>query len=164
MLPVDSLAPDFTLPDQHGEPVSLTDFTGEWVLLWWYPKALTPGCTSCGQGFQRSIAAFDERACRILGVSFDAPERNLAFARQHRFTFPLLTATYELGRLYGTKRDDGEEWADVPRRISYLIDPDGVIRKAYRVLDPSQHPEQVLADLRDLRPVSRLRRVLGRSR
>jgi peroxiredoxin Q/BCP len=98
-------------------------------------------------------------------VSFDPPHRNRTFAHTYRFGYPLLTASYDLGRVYGTKRDDDEEWADVPRRLSYLIDPAGRIRKAYRVLDPSQHPEQVLRDLHALRepPRGRLRSLLTRS-
>lgn len=150
MLAPGTFAPDFTVPDHYGVPTTLSQFRGKWVLLWWYPKALTPGCTSCGQAFQRHISEFGDLDCQILGISFDAPEKNLEFARKHRFVYPLLSADFELGQKYETKRPDNVDWADVPLRISYLIDPKGVIVKAYKVSDPTQHVEKVLADLREI--------------
>lgn len=150
MLAEGTIAPDFTAPDYHGVPITLSTFRGKWVLLWWYPKALTPGCTSCGQQFQRHISEFADFNCQILGISFDAPEKNLEFAQKHRFVYPLLSADFDLGRTYETKRPDGQDWADLPLRISYLIDPEGTIVKAYKVLDPSQHVEKVLADLQQI--------------
>lgn len=150
MLIEGSTAPEFTVEDHRHEVLSLRDQRGKWVLLWWYPKALTPGCTSCGQKFQAHVAEFHDLNCQILGVSYDSPEKNHEFASRHRFIYPLLTADYALAETYGAKRPDDDEWYDVPLRVSYLIDPDGIIRKAYKVLDPSTHPEQVLADLRAL--------------
>lgn len=86
-----------------------------------------------------------------MGASFDPPEINRAFARKQGFRFPLLSdATREVGERYETKRHPQEERAEWPKRRTYLIDPDGVIRRAYRVTDVATHPDEVLADLRQL--------------
>ena len=84
-----------------------------------------------------------------MGVSFDPPETNRAFARKQRFEFPLLSDdSREVGERYETKRHPQEQRAEWPKRRTYLIDPDGVIRKSYRVSDVASHPDEVLADLR----------------
>lgn len=89
----------------------------------------------------------------ILGASFDTPEDQKAFAEEHGFPFPLLCDTdQQVGELYGVRREPGDPLYEfgVPKRISYLIDPEGVIRKAYEVEDIASHPDAVVADLKTL--------------
>ena len=88
---------------------------------------------------------------QILGVSFDTPEENRSFAQKHGFPFPLLSDQDRLvGELYETRRGKGERGSDLPRRLTYLIDPQGTIAKVYRVEDIDRHPEEVLTDLKML--------------
>lgn len=140
-------APLFTAQDHMGDPISLADFQGRWVLLWWYPKALTPGCTSCGQAFQQRMMAFRAERCVILGASFDTPEVNYEFAKENNFVYPLLSGDRALGKRYEVNRPEDSDWHALPLRISYLIDPDGVIVKSYKVNDVTKHADQVLLDL-----------------
>lgn len=104
-----------------------------------------------GQGFRDRAPSFEEAGAELLGVSFDPPEANRAFAQRYGFPFRLLSdEDRTVGELYETKRAPEERGAGSPKRRTYLIDPGGVIRKAYRVTDVNAHPDQVLADLRRL--------------
>jgi thioredoxin-dependent peroxiredoxin len=144
-------APDFTLSDQHGQPVSLADFRGRWLALWWFPKAFTSGWTNEGRGFRDRAPEFEQEGVEILGISFDVPEDNRAFAEKNGFPFCLLSdVDRSVGAAYETVRGPEESSPDFAKRRTYLIDPDGVIRKAYRVRDIPGHPEQVLEDFRQL--------------
>lgn len=105
-----------------------------------------------GQGFRDRAPAFEEAGAEILGVSFDPPEANRAFAERYGFSFRLLSDEDQtVGEAYETKRAPEERGSGSPKRRTYLIDPDGVIRKAYRVTDVDAHPGDVLADLARLR-------------
>lgn len=163
MLGPATTAPALVAPDQQGTVVDLsTDFQGDWVVLWWYPKALTPGCTSCGKAFQQALYEFGAAGAVIIGASFDSVEDNRSFLKENNFEFPLLSATREDGARWEVLRAEDDEWGAYPKRISYLIDPNGVIVKSYKVGEPSQHPHEVLADLRVLRgePEKKRRRGL----
>ena len=104
-----------------------------------------------GQGFRDRAPSFQEAGAEVLGISFDAPEANRAFAERYRFPFRLLSdEDRSVGQAYETKRAPDERGAGSPKRRTYLIDPQGVIRKAYRVTDVDAHPGEVLADLRRL--------------
>jgi thioredoxin-dependent peroxiredoxin len=152
MLAEGTLAPDFTLPDQDGDPIRLGDLRGRWVVLWWYPKADTPGCTAEGCSIRDRMPDLEAAGATVLGVSFDTPEDNRAFAERYAFPFRLLSdRDRAVGEAYETKRAPEEPSPEWPKRRTYLIDPDGVIRKAYRVRDVTAHPGEVLADLRALR-------------
>jgi thioredoxin-dependent peroxiredoxin len=95
---------------------------------------------------------FADLDCRIFGVSFDTVADNAAFKEKHEFPFPLLCDTgRSVGAAYEARQPDDHAFADYPKRVSYLIDPDGVIRRAYEVSDPGGHAAEVLADLRTLR-------------
>jgi peroxiredoxin Q/BCP len=105
-----------------------------------------------GQGFRDRTPEFEDEEAVLLGVSFDRPEANLAFAEKFGFPFRLLSdADTTAGKAYETKRAPEEADPTRPKRRTYLIDPQGVIRKAYRVRDIAGHADEVLADLRALR-------------
>ena len=88
---------------------------------------------------------------KIIGISFDTPEENKAFADQYNFSFPILSDTeHKVGVAYETKRPPDHEWTSVPRRLSFLIDPQGKIAKTYRVKELAAHPDEVLEDLKTL--------------
>ena len=151
MLTPGTPAPDFTLPDQHGKPVRLADLRGHWVLLWWYPAAQTPGCTIEGQNLRDRAPDFAAANCLIIGASFDTPAGNLAFATIQGFEFPLLGDTDQsVGAAYEVVRTDDDHYRSYAERHSYLIDPDGIIRRAYAVSDVESHADDVLADLQRL--------------
>lgn len=153
MLAVGAEAPDFTVVDHEANAFTLSEHRGHWVLLWWYPKADTPGCTSEGCALRDQFRGFAERDCEILGISFDTPAENAAFREKHGLPFALLCDTDQaVGVVYGAKKEPDEPFSDFPRRVSYLIDPDGVIRRAYAVSEPAEHAAVVLADLAALQP------------
>ncbi|MFV0526075.1 MAG: peroxiredoxin [Acidimicrobiales bacterium] len=148
LLPVGHPAPEFTLPDSGGEPFTLSARRGSWILLWWYPKASTPGCTLEGQALRDHADALASAGCVVAGVSYDTTADNEAFRSEHGFPFPLLSDTDRaVSEQYRATRAAGEDYADFPRRVSYLIDPTGVIVANYAVTDPSGHAAEVLTDL-----------------
>jgi peroxiredoxin Q/BCP len=135
-----------TAPDQHGQPYTVP--AEGLAVVWWYVKALTPGCASCGEGFQLNLHRFAAHDCQVVGVSFDEPSENLAFAGKHRMAFPLLSASEDQAREWGALRDPSDPWAGLPARASYLL-RDGVVIRAWDVRDPKAHPGDV-ADVLDL--------------
>jgi peroxiredoxin Q/BCP len=145
MLKVGDVAPDFTVRAHTGEDVSLKDFKGRRVVLWFYPKADTPGCTAEGCGFRDRQQGYAEKNAEILGVSFDTVEENRAFAEKFNFPFRLLCDTKrEIGMAYGAcdSADAGHA-----RRITYVIDEDGRIAQAFEQVNAREHPEELLATL-----------------
>ena len=148
MLTAGDPAPDFTAVNHHGDLVRSTELRGRPVLLWFYPKADTPGCTIEGKGFCDSFEDLQKQDLTVLGVSFDTEEENRAFAEKFDFPFDLLCDTErELGMAYGACDDPEEGYA---KRISYLIDENGLIAKAYANVQPAEHPAEVLKDLTEL--------------
>jgi peroxiredoxin Q/BCP len=144
-------APRFTLPDQDGRPVSLDDLTGRWVLLWWYPGAGTPGCTVEGQMLRDASDEYAAAGAEIVGISFDPPEVNRAWREAQEFPFTLLSdVDRSVGAEYGVRRADADRFAAFARRYSFLIDPQGVIRRIYTVSDVGDHATEVLSDVRQL--------------
>lgn len=151
MLEPGTPAPPFTLPDHRGEPRSLQDYAGQWLVLWWYPRACSEVCSIQGRSLAPATPALRELGANVLGVSFDTQEENVRFAAQEGLDFPLLSdLDKQVGTAYRVVRNPDEPFADAPRRITYLIDPGGVIRRSYLVTDVATHPEQMLADLREL--------------
>lgn len=153
MLEVGQEAPAFELPDQDGEPVSLSDFEGRRVVLYFYPKAMTPGCTREAHGFKEHHEAFEERDAAVVGVSADTVSELAEFADQEDLPFTLLAdedgsvaSTYES---FGEREIRGETW-EIAFRNTYVIGPDGTIEAVYEGVSPDEHPEEVLADLEDL--------------
>lgn len=144
-LKVGDVAPDFTVQTHEGNTLSLTSQRGKKVLLWFYPKADTPGCTAEGCGFRDHVAEFRAHNVEVLGVSFDTVAENAAFAQKFHFPFPLLCdTTRSLGLAYGACHD---REASRARRISYLIDEQGKILKVYDPVNARTHPDEVLAEL-----------------
>jgi peroxiredoxin Q/BCP len=141
-------APDFAAPAHDGRRIALRDLRGTKVLLWFYPKADTPGCTAEGCGFRDRIADFGQLDVAILGVSFDTPEENAAFAKKFGFPYPLLSdADRRMALAYGAADDASARTA---RRVSCLIDEHGKVLKHYLQVAAREHPGEVLADLADL--------------
>ena len=142
-------APEFELSDQNGELHSLEDYRNKWVVLYFYPKDETPGCTTEACEFRDNIFAFRDLNAQILGVSLDDIESHKKFAEKHGLPFPLLADTDgDTSIAYGVKtRMFG---MTVAKRQTFLIGPDGLIVKHYEKVDPETHTTDVLADLKEL--------------
>lgn len=137
--------PTWSLRDQTGATVTSQSLAGKTYLLWFYPKAQTPGCTAEGRGLRDRFADFSARGIEIVGVSFDKPDANAEFVKAEGFPFRLLSDTdHTLARAVGAASSDLQP---VASRISYLVGPDGKIRKAYGSVTPASHASDVLADV-----------------
>ena len=136
--------PEWSLSDHTGATVSSKDLAGKTYVLWFYPKAQTPGCTVEGQNFRDEYPKFEKADVEVFGVSFDTPEENAAFVKAEGFPFRLLSDDGSLGHAVGSSTPDGPRYA---RRISYVVGPDGTVRKAYGSVVPAAHAKEVLADL-----------------
>ena len=148
MLQGGATAPEFRLADQSGHEVTSSDLAGRWYLLYWYPKALTPGCTAQAEGLRDQIDAFAEQGCTVLGASFDEPAENRLFRDRYRIPFRLLSDPDRAAAIAFGAADDAS--SPHPRRVAHLVAPDGVIARAYDVSDPGFFAEAVLDDLDDL--------------
>jgi peroxiredoxin Q/BCP len=142
-------APMFTLPNQEGEKVSLDKYRGQWVVLYFYPKDFTSGCTLEAHNFQRDLDKYTAANTAVIGVSVDSPESHKQFCTKEALNFKLLADTDKtVSTVYGTTMDyQGQTYS---ARNTFLIDPKGVIRKVYLKVKPAEHSEQVLADLAEL--------------
>ena len=136
--------PSWTLVDHTGAKVSSRDLAGKTYLIWFYPKAMTPGCTTEGLGLKDKFSAFQDQHIEILGVSFDEPPANAEFARKQGFPFRLLSDSDRTLAVAVGAADTAKD--AVARRISYLVGPDGKVRNAYPRVDPGDHAREVLAD------------------
>jgi len=142
-------APDFTLNAQDGKPVSLRDLRGKWVVLYFYPKDFTSGCTREAHNFQRDLALYEQKNAVILGVSGQDARSHEKFCSAEGLHFKLLAdAKCEVSARYDSVVNLG--LAKLSSRHTFLIDPSGTIRKVYLQVDPAHHSEQVLADLAEL--------------
>jgi peroxiredoxin Q/BCP len=137
--------PAWEMTDHTGAEVTSRELAGKTYLLWFYPKAMTPGCTAEGNGLRDRFAAFQARGVEILGVSFDDPETNAEFVKAQGFPFRLLSDTdHRLAVSVGAAMLAIQPFA---RRVSYLVGPDGKVVKAYTQVAPATHAQEVLADL-----------------
>ena len=150
MLKEGSKAPGFTLDDQDGNSVSLSDFAGQKVLLWFYPKASTPGWMIEGQKLRDEFQNFKDKNTVILGMSADSVKAQKNFCTKQEFPFSLLSdpdkTTIRVYKAIGLKKMYGREYEGI-FRVSYLIDEKGVVEKAYAKVKPKEHALEVLADL-----------------
>jgi len=146
---VGSAAPDFTLNSQDGKPVSLHDFKGKWVVLYFYPKDMTSGCTIEAHNFQRDLAKYDAKHAVILGVSVQDEKTHQEFCAKESLTFKLLADTNkQVSKEYDSILNFGV--AKLSARHTYLIDPNGVVRKVWTDVDVKMHSDEVLAAIGEL--------------
>ena len=146
---VGSHAPDFTLNSQESKPVSLHDFKGKWVVLYFYPKDFTSGCTIEAHNFQRDLAQYEQKNAVIVGVSVQDEDSHQKFCTKEGLNFKLLADTKtEVSTMYDSVMNFGV--AKLSARHTFLIDPDGVVRKVFLEVKPQQHSEEVLAALTEL--------------
>jgi thioredoxin-dependent peroxiredoxin len=152
-LQIGTHAPDFSLQDQNGNLIRLSDIKNSWILLYFYPKDNTPGCTAQACGLRDASTAYESSNIRIIGVSKDSVKSHKKFETDHSLTFTLLADTNtEVAKLYGVwgpKKFMGREFLGM-HRISFLIDPEGIIRKTYEKVDVLKHASQILADHNEL--------------
>lgn len=140
-----SVAPDFTLSSQEGKQVSLKDFRGQWVVLYFYPKDMTQGCTIEAHNFQADQDKYTAKKAAIVGVSVDSIDSHVQFCTKENLTFKLLSdPTHQMVDKYGSFG------GMVAARNTFLIDPKGVIRKVYTGVKPQTHSVEVLSALETL--------------
>src|SRR5205823_1418642 len=146
-------APEFTLPDQDGNPVTLSELRGQPVVLYFYPKADTPGCTTQACGIRDHRADYERVGAKVLGVSADPVAAVKRFAGKYTLDFELLAdEDHSVAELYGVWREKllfGKKYFGV-RRSTFVIDPDGTIAKVFPKVSPKTHDEIVLEALGEL--------------
>ncbi len=147
-------APDFALQDQNGQTVRLSDFRGRWVVLYFYPKDMTPGCTQEACSFRDSYNDYQAHNIAVLGVSADDTESHRKFAQKYELPFPLLADTdHQVSEAYGAWRQKhlyGKSFWGVDR-ITYVIDPEGKVYHVYSKVKPASHGDEVLALIQQAR-------------
>lgn len=147
-------APNFTLPSQESSSVSLNDFRGSWVVLYFYPKDQTPGCTREAHNFQVDQGKYAERHAVVLGVSVDSVDSHKKFCAKEGLNFKLLAdSDGKVSQSYGSLTNLGV--AKFAARHTFLIDPNGRIAKTYTSVDPTRHSQEVLTELDELQKQSR---------
>ena len=155
-LEIGDKAPDFSLEDGDGHTIALEDLVGQWVVLFFYPKDNTPGCTKEACGFRDQYEAFQADKTVVLGVSLNDAKSHTKFSTKYELPFPLLcdcdAAVATAYESYGLKKFMGKEYEGIYRQ-TFIINPDGNLAKIYRKVKPEPHAAQVLADLTDLKSV-----------
>ena len=150
MLDIGTQAPDFTLPDQDGNPVTLSDLRGQTVVLYFYPKADTPGCTTQACGVRDHLPDYTAAGARVIGVSPDPVKAVKKFHEGQNLNFTLLAdedhAVCEKYGVWGEKTMYGKKYWGA-QRATYIIDADGVIRHVIPKVSPKTHDEEVLKAL-----------------
>jgi thioredoxin-dependent peroxiredoxin len=146
---VGTVAPNFTLNSQEGKPVSLNEYRGKWVVLYFYPKDFTSGCTTEAHNFQRDLAQYEAKNAVILGVSVDTTDSHQKFCTKEGLNFKLLADTnHKVSDEYGSIMNLGV--TRLSARHTFLLNPQGVIVKEYMEVKPATHSEEVLAALTEL--------------
>lgn len=153
MLNINKKAPDFTIPDQDGGEVRLADYAGKWLVLYFYPKDNTPGCTTEAINFTAAVDEFKALGADIVGVSPDSQKSHCKFIDKHGLKFRLLSDTEQtMLKEYGVwqlKRMYGKEYHGVVRS-TYIIDPRGIVRAGWEKVRVKGHVEAVLEKLQEL--------------
>jgi peroxiredoxin Q/BCP len=141
-----TVAPSFTLPSQEGASISLKDYRGNWIVLYFYPKDQTPGCTREARNFQGDQSKYAERHAVVLGVSVDSVDSHKKFCAKEGLNFKLLAdSDGKVSQAYGSLTNLGV--VKFAARHTFLIDPGGTVAKAYTSVDPARHSQEVLAAL-----------------
>jgi thioredoxin-dependent peroxiredoxin len=144
------VAPTFTLPSQDGSQIALDTFHGKWVVLYFYPKDMTQGCTIEAHNFQRDLAKYEAMNAVIVGVSVDTPDSHKQFCTKEGLTFRLLAdPEHKVVDEYGSLGHFGT--MTIAQRNTFLIDPEGKIVKVWTKVDPQHHSEEVLQELSELK-------------
>ncbi len=141
-------APAFSLPDQYGETHTLEDFAGKWLVVFFYPRADTPGCTTEACNFRDNIYAVRGAGAEVVGISVDSVADQKKFSDKYRLPFTILSDTE--GATcddYGVLRQIGQ--MGIANRESFLIDPNGIVVKHYQRVNPETHTQEVIADLQE---------------
>ncbi|VAW72883.1 Thiol peroxidase, Bcp-type [hydrothermal vent metagenome] len=147
---VGDIAPDFALVDQQGEKHQLEDYRGQWLVLYFYPKDDTPGCTKEACSLRDEFAAFRQLDVTVLGVSLDDTDSHEAFAKKYRLPFPLLSDSGgKVAKAYGSLGGFGP--IRYAKRHTFIIAPDGRIARVWRKVSPASHGSELLEALNDLR-------------
>ena len=142
-------APDFKLPDQSGKLHTLGDYRGKWLVLYFYPKDDTPGCTQEACAFRDDLQQLTELGAQVVGVSVDDSSSHAEFAKKYHLPFPLLAdKTTETTARYGALMN--LFFLKVARRYTFLIDPQGNVGKVYLSVETSRHSKQIIDDLKQL--------------
>jgi peroxiredoxin Q/BCP len=151
MLEAGNPFPNFSLANQDGKTTTLSDFAGKWLVVYFYPKDDTPGCTIQGQSFTATKADFDAAGISVVGVSQDGVDSHKSFCDKFSFTIDLLADTNaELLTACGVGQSEykGTMYWD---RTSFVIDPSGVLRKVYQKVNPQGHEKTLLEDIDQLK-------------
>ena len=150
MLKVGDMAPEFMLLDQNGKEQTLSKYIGRWVLVYFYPKDMTSGCTKEACMLRDAFPRFENVHAHVFGISADSVESHKKFAEAYHLPFSILSdeskTTIEAYEVWGEKKMMGKTYMGI-RRTSFLIDPEGKLRKIYESVKPEVHAEEVLADL-----------------
>jgi thioredoxin-dependent peroxiredoxin len=150
MIDVGDLAPPFQLPDQDGQPVRLADYLGKRLIVYFYPKAFTPGCTTQACDFRDNHQAFTDAGYQLIGISPDPVDRLSEFRDKHQLPFPVLSdpdhAVASAFGAWGTKKNYGREYEGIIRS-TFVIGPTGSIERAWRNVKATGHGERVLGEL-----------------
>lgn len=145
-----SLAPEFSLPDQNGTLHTLKEFSGKWLVLYFYPKDDTPGCTAEACSFRDHFEEFTKHGVAVVGISKDKAISHKKFAEKYKLPFLLLSdeskTTIQAYGAWGKKKFMGREFEGILRN-TYLIDPTGTIQKIYEGVKPAEHVKEILAEL-----------------
>ncbi|NJK34059.1 MAG: thioredoxin-dependent thiol peroxidase [Oscillatoriales cyanobacterium SM2_2_1] len=153
MLQVGDPAPDFTLLDHTGREVTLSALRGQPVVLYFYPRDNTPGCTKEACSFRDRYAQLQAANALLFGISTDTAQSHQKFITKYQLPFPLLcdpdAQVATLYESYGPKKFMGKEYVGIFRN-TFLIDAEGILRRIYRQVKPEPHPEQVLRDMLSL--------------
>lgn len=149
-LKIGDKAPTITLKDQRGKDIALKSFLGQWVVLYFYPKDDTPGCTKEACSFRDNLKAFSKLKVPVLGISADSVERHAKFALKYKLNFPLLSdpekKVLEKYGVWTEKKFLGKTYMGI-LRTTFIVDPTGRIAKIYEKVKPIGHAEEVLKDL-----------------
>ncbi|MGX1902313.1 peroxiredoxin Q/BCP [Thermolongibacillus altinsuensis] len=153
MVQIGQLAPDFALKASNGEMVQLSDFRGKYVVLYFYPKDMTPGCTTEACDFRDHYREFQDLNAVILGISTDSLERHQKFIEKYSLPFLLLVdEQHEASEKYGVwklKKNFGKEYMGI-ERSTFIIDPNGILIKEWRKVKVNGHVEEVLKFLKEI--------------
>ena len=161
MLEVGSIAPEFSVPDDHGVVRSLAEARGRWLVLWWYPEAGSSGCSLQAASLGSTYPEFEAEDANVWGISFNTVDKNDAFSCDFDLAFPLLSdADKAVGTAYEVLREPDAPFADKPLRITYIIDPEGTITFAELVPNDSL-PEYGARALSQLKEAKAARAAAG---